>query len=76
MYLGRQAQDGSGLYTGATLNQDHYSLALDYRYPIADQFYLKAQANVLFVRSNNHFETTYSYNYTTENYLLGFTFEY
>lgn len=76
MYLGRLAQDGNGLYTGANLSQDHYALGLDYRYPIADQFYLKAQANVLFVRSNNHFETTYSYNYTTENYLLGFTYEY
>ena len=73
MYLGRQAQDGGGLYTGATQIQDHYGLGLDYRYPIAPQLYLKAQANVLFVRSNNHFETTYSYNYTTENYLLGFT---
>ena len=76
IYFGRQAQDGGGLYTGARLVQDHYGLGLDYRYPIADQFYLKAQANVLFVRSNNHFETTYSYNYTTENYLLGFAYEY
>lgn len=76
MYLGREAQDGGGLYTGAHLRQDHYSIALDYRYPIAPQFYLKAQANVLFVRSNNHFETTYSYNYTTENYLLGFTYDF
>lgn len=76
IYFGRQAQDGSGLYTGSRLVQDHYGLGLDYRYPIAPQFYLKAQANVLFVRSNNHFETTYSYNYTTENYLLGFTYEY
>jgi hypothetical protein len=76
MYLGRLAQDGGGLYTGQHLYQNHYSLALDYRYPIAEQFYLKAQANVLFVRSNNHFETTYSYNYTTENYLLGFTYDF
>jgi hypothetical protein len=76
MYLGRLAQDGGGLYTGSHLSEDHYGLGLDYRYPIAEQFYLKAQANVLFVRSNNHFETTYSYNYTTENYLLGFTYEF
>jgi hypothetical protein len=76
IYFGRQAQDGDGLYTGARLVQDHYGFGLDYRYPIAEQFYLKALANVLFVRSNHHFETTYSYNYTTENYLLGFTYEY
>lgn len=76
MYLGLLAQDGGGLYTGQHLYENHYGIGLDYRYPIADQFYLKAQANVLFVRSNNHFETTYSYNYTTENYLLGFTYEY
>ena len=75
-YFGRQAQDGSGIYTGAQQRQERYGLGLDYRYPIAPSFYLKAQANVLFVRSNNHFETTYSYNYTTENYLLGFTYEY
>lgn len=75
-YFGRQAQDGGGLYTGSLQRQERYSLGLDYRYPIAPQFYLKAQASVLFARSNNHFETTYSYNYTTENYLLGFTYEF
>jgi hypothetical protein len=75
-YLGRQAQEGEGIYTGSLQTQDRYSFGIDYSYPIAPSFSLKAQTNAMWVRSNNNFEKRYSYNYVTQNYLLGFTYEY
>lgn len=76
MYLNRQAEDGNGLYTGSTLWQDLYIWGINFAFPISQQFYLKAQTNFLWARSNNTFETTYAYNYRAANYLLGFSYEY
>jgi hypothetical protein len=76
MYQGRLAQDGNGLYVGERQRQNRYSVGLNYAYPMGGGLYLKAQTNLLWVRSNNLFEKTYAYNYTTANYLMGFSWEY
>ncbi len=75
-YVARQAQDANGIYTGSRLGQDLYQTGLSGVYPLAPGFSIKAQANLLWARSNNAFEQTYAYNYRTANYLLGFTYEY
>jgi len=75
-YLGRQAQDGDGIYSGSQQWQDRYLLGLNYAYPIARGFYLKGQTNLLWERSNQNYEKTYAYNYQTANYIMGFTYEY
>lgn len=75
-YTGRQAENGDGIYTGDSQWQDRYQLSLRYAMPIAPNFYIKAETNFLWARSNNTFEVTYAYNYRTANYLMGFTYEY
>lgn len=75
-YLGRLVQDGNGAYQDQTQATDRYHLALGYGYPIAPNFSLKASANFLWANSNQKFETTYKYTYSTANYLLGFSYDY
>lgn len=75
-YQGRLVQDGDGLYQASHQYQDRFHLGLFYGYPLAPGFNLKVQTNVLWARSNNAYEKTYSYNYRTANYLMGFTYEY
>lgn len=75
-YLGRLAQDSDGLYTAAKEHDDRYVMTLGYGYPIAEGFYLKAQGNFYWQRSNMTYEVYYPYNYRTSNFLLGFTYDY
>ncbi|MBI3552270.1 MAG: hypothetical protein HY077_07110 [Elusimicrobia bacterium] len=75
-YMGRQAENGDGLYTGEHQWQDRYQVTLKYGVPISPGFYLRGSANFLWARSNNTFEKTYAYNYRTANYLMGFSYEY
>ena len=75
-YLGRLSQQGEGVYTADHQYQDRTHLNLSYSYPISPGFYLKAQTNFLWVRSNQKYEKTYAYNYTTANYVMGFAWEY
>lgn len=75
-YKGRLTQDGDGLYQSSYQYQDRFSLGLVYGYPISPGFTLKVQSNMLWARSNNAYQKTYSYNYRTANYLMGFTYEY
>jgi hypothetical protein len=76
LYTGRLAQDGDGVYGSSRQHQDRYLFTLGYAYPVAAGFYLKAQSNLLWQRSNQTYEKTYAYNYRAENFLLGFTYEY
>lgn len=76
LYTGRLAQDSEGLYTASHQRQDRYLVTMGYAYPITQGFYLKAQSNVLWQRSNQTYEKTYAYNYRAQNFLLGFTYEY
>lgn len=76
IFTGRLAQDSAGLYTSDTERQTRYVTTLAYAYPISQGFYLKAQSNMMWARSNQTYEKTYAYNYRTSNFLLGFTYEY
>jgi hypothetical protein len=75
-YVGRQAENGDGIYIGDNQWQDRYQLTMKYSMPISPGFSLKAQTDFLWARSNNTFEKTYAYNYRTANYMLGFSYEY
>jgi hypothetical protein len=75
-YSGRLAQNAGGLYTSEAQYDDRYNLSLAYGYPIAEGFYLKAQSDWFWSRSNQKFEATYPYNYRTESFLIGFSYEY
>lgn len=75
-YLGRRAQDSLGTYMDDMQYQDRFLWSISYGYPIATNFRLTAQTSFLWARSNNNYETTYRYNYTTANYLMGFSYNY
>jgi hypothetical protein len=75
-YQGRLTQDSDGVYQTSHQYQDRFSTSLNYGYPLSPGFSLKVQTNILWARSNNAYEKTYSYNYRTANYLMGFTYEY
>ena len=75
-YLGRRTQDSYGSYGDDLQYQDRFLMTLSYGYPIAANFRLTAQTNFLWARSNNNYEAAYRYNYSTANYLMGFTYNY
>lgn len=75
-YIGRLAQNSSGVYLTDTQWQERYVASLVYAYPIATGFYLKGQTSFLWAGSNQSYEKTYLYNYRTANYMMGFTYEY
>ncbi|MFH1723827.1 MAG: hypothetical protein ABII00_04300, partial [Elusimicrobiota bacterium] len=75
-YTGRRIQNGGGVYQDDKQHQDRYLLTLTYGYPIVPNFRLMAQTSVLWARSNMAYEKTYRYNYSTANYLFGFTYDY
>lgn len=75
-YLGRLVQEANGAYTDQKQRTDRYLLSLGYGYPIAPNFSLRAQANFLWSDSNQHYEATYRYTYSTANYLFGFSYDY
>lgn len=75
-FIGRLAQDGSGVYGAAKQRQDRYILALGYGHPIAPSLTLTVRTNLLWADSNQKYEKTYSYTYRTINYLLGVSYEY
>lgn len=75
-FLGRQVQDGAGVYSSAKQRQDRYILALGYGQPMAPHMTLTARASVLWAASNQGYEKTYSYTYRTINYLLGINYEF
>lgn len=75
-FLGRLAQDGSGLYGSMKQRQDRYILGLGYGHPIAPSLTLTVRTNLLWAASNQKYEKTYSYTYRTINYLLGVSYEY
>lgn len=75
-YFGRLVQDANGLYQTDKQRHDRFQLSLGYGVPIAPNFRMLAQANMLWVDSNMRYEKTYRYSYNTANYLMGFTYDY
>lgn len=75
-YLGRLVQNAAGQYGTDRQYQDRYMVSLGYAYPIAKNFRMMAQTNMLWARSNMEYEKTYRYTYSTANYLFGFSYDY
>lgn len=75
-YLGRLVQNAAGQYGTDKQHQDRYLVSLGYAYPIAVNFRMVAQTNMLWAKSNMTYEKTYRYSYSTANYLLGFSYDY
>lgn len=75
-YLGRQAQDATGLYQGKTVYQNEAVLGLGVSYPVAPHFVWTAQFGYGRQSSNQNFERLYRYNFATTNYRIGFGYEY
>ena len=75
-YLGRLAQDASGLYLGDTIYQNEAVLSLGASYPIAPHFVWTTQFGYGSQTSNQNFERLYKYNFTTTNYRFGFGYEF
>jgi len=75
-YAGRLAQSGSGAYLNERQSTNRFLVSVGYAYPVAPNFHLTAQTNILRQESNQKFEQSYRYNYTTANYLLGFSYDY
>lgn len=76
IYRGRLAQTRAGAFKTDRQYQDRYYASVGYSYPIAAHFRLNAQVSLLRAQSNQEYETTYRYTYTTGNYLMGFTYDY
>ncbi|PCI36955.1 MAG: hypothetical protein COB53_07895 [Elusimicrobia bacterium] len=75
-YSGRLAQNTAGAFLADGQTDNRFLLALGYAYPIAPNFKLTARTNVLRQTSNQKFEQSYRYTFTTANYLLGFAYDY
>lgn len=75
-YLGRLAQEGSGLYSGAKQRQDRYTLSLGFDHPVAPRFTLTARLSALWAASNQKYEANYKYTYRAMTYLIGVNYEY
>ncbi|MDO8806671.1 MAG: hypothetical protein Q7R35_19835, partial [Elusimicrobiota bacterium] len=75
-YLGRQAQDPSGLYLGDKIYQNEAVVGIGVSYPIAPHFVWTSQFGYGRQSSNQNFERLYRYNFTTTNYRIGFGYQY
>lgn len=75
-YLGRQAQDETGLYQGKTIYQNEAVLGLGVSYPVAPHFVWTTQFGYGRQSSNQNFERLYRYNFSTTSYRIGFGYEY
>jgi hypothetical protein len=75
-YAGRLAQNAAGAYTDSNQAHNRFHVSLSYGYPVGPNFRLTARTNILRQSSNQKFEQSYRYSYTTANYLLGFTYDY
>lgn len=75
-YSGRLAQAGGGAYLDEKQATNRFLVSLGYAYPVGPNMHLKAQTNILRQTSNMRFEQSYKYNYTTANYLIGFSYDY
>lgn len=74
-YPGRIVQDASGLYRSGAVSQTERVLSAAFSYPIAPHFLWSLQAGYGRQTSNQDFEKLYRYNFTTTNYLMGFSYE-
>jgi len=75
-YPYRQLQDADGAYQGGSTHMGNWMVQGSLTYPMAPHFGLVFNVQYGRATSNQHFEEFYRYNYTTTNYLFGFTYDY
>ncbi|MFA6092093.1 MAG: hypothetical protein WCU88_04615 [Elusimicrobiota bacterium] len=75
-YLGRPAQDSSGLYRADHLVQDSWMLTGSLRYPMSQRISLLFELEHGRTSSNQGYAQFYSYDYSATNYLFGLQYEY
>lgn len=75
-YPDRPLQDANGAYIGGSIHMNNWMVNGSLTYPMAPHFAVVFNAQYGRGTSNEHFEQFYKYNYTTTNYLFGFTYDY
>ena len=75
-YLNRPLQHSDGEYGTEKMYQQSASFSVYLDYPVWDYFSIFLSAGANSSSSNNKYETVYTYNYTSANYLLGISFKY
>lgn len=75
-YKERLVQDANGNYTADKIFVNEKVYGLGVVYPVARNLKLRLVSNYIDSTSNMKYEKTYSYNYTTMNYLMGFNIEF
>lgn len=75
-YPYRPTQNDSGLYTGGSTKMHNWMVNASLLYPMAPHFSVAFNIQHGRATSNQSYEQFYRYNYTTTNYLFGFTYDY
>jgi hypothetical protein len=75
-YKERLVQDTNGHYLADKIAVDEKVYGLGIVYPVARNLKLRLISNYIDSTSNMKYEKSYSYNYTTTNYLMGFNIEF
>ncbi|OGS10032.1 MAG: hypothetical protein A2386_08615 [Elusimicrobia bacterium RIFOXYB1_FULL_48_9] len=75
-YKERLVQDVDGNYEAGKIYVDETVYGLNIIYPLTREFKLRLVSTYIQSKSNMKYEKTYSYNYTTSNYLMGFSYEF
>ncbi|MBI4054706.1 MAG: hypothetical protein HY402_01080 [Elusimicrobia bacterium] len=75
-YTDRLVQDAEGTYGTDAIHVLESSVALRFSYPIAPRFRLQVSSELGWSSSNMDYEKLYRYNFSTANYLMGFSYEY
>lgn len=75
-YKDRLSQDIDGNYLAEKIYSDESVITLTFAQQIAGGFKLRFITSFVDSKSNMKYEKTYTYNYTTSNYLMGFSYEF
>jgi hypothetical protein len=75
-YPYRQLQDSSGAYVGGATHMNNWMVNSSVTYPMAPHFSLVFNVQYGRGTSNQTYEQFYKYNYSTTNYLFGFSYDY
>lgn len=76
IYKERLVQDVDGNYTSDKIIVDEKIYGIGFVYPVAPSIKLRAIYNYVDSKSNMKYEKSYSYNYISSDYLMGFNLEF
>ena len=75
-YPQRPAQDGTGIYLSETVHTTTGVLAANFTYPLVPHLDFLVNVQLGRALSNMQFQQFYAYNYTVENYMFGFRYDF